>query len=232
MKNPELRAKYSLRQMRPRRSNRSLRRAVATTAERKEPSPPPELENWQPKVLSVEGPRQNCWLVDSAADFHVCNDRSLMTEYQKQPTRMAGSTSNGTSPGKGNVRLRLALKDGFEGLMLNLRNVYYLPSSPCNLISLGLLINNEIFHDNERETLYQMGTKKVVKALEEQLSFEAPQPLRRSCTAPQDWRQDLQMATSSVPYNISKYSPHYNLVQTTRANQIFIAQDLPTTPGN
>lgn len=38
----------------------------------------------------------------------------------------------------------------------------YLPSSPCNLVSLALLNNNGIFHDNEHETLYQVQTKRVL----------------------------------------------------------------------
>lgn len=84
-----------------------------------------------------------------------------MTEYQDQSTRIGGSTSNRTSPGKGNVHLRLSLGYDSEGLVLNLQHVYYLPSSPCNLLSLGLLNNSGIFHDNENEILYHLGTKKV-----------------------------------------------------------------------
>ena len=45
---------------------------------------------------------------------------------------------------------------------MNLRNIYYLPSSPCNLISLGLLNDSGIFHDNGNETLYQLGSKRVL----------------------------------------------------------------------
>lgn len=83
-----------------------------------------------------------------------------MTGYQELPTRIGGSTSDGVSPGRGSIRLRLALKDGSEGLIPNLRNVYYLPNSPCNLVSLGLLNDSGIFHDNENETLYQVRSKK------------------------------------------------------------------------
>ena len=46
IKNPELRAKYSLRQMKPRGSNRNLNKAAsATPATKKEASPPPELKS-------------------------------------------------------------------------------------------------------------------------------------------------------------------------------------------
>lgn len=52
--------------------------------------------------------------------------------------------------------------DGTEGLVLNLRNVYYLPNSPCNLVSLGLLNDSGIFHDNENETLFQVESRQIL----------------------------------------------------------------------
>lgn len=85
-----------------------------------------------------------------------------MTEYQELPTRIGGSTSDGLSPSRGRIRLRLALKDRSKGLVLNLCNVYYLPNSPCNLVSLGLLNDSGIFHDNENETLYQIKSKQTL----------------------------------------------------------------------
>ncbi len=148
--------------MKPRGSNRNLKAASATPATKEETSPGPEIESWQPKVLSVEGLRHNCWLIDSAADVHICNDRSLMTEYYNKPTRSGGSTSDRSSSGRGKTRLQWSFEDGSEGLVLNLRNVYYLPSSPCNLVSLGLLNSSGILHDNQNKTLYQLGSKKVL----------------------------------------------------------------------
>ena len=85
-----------------------------------------------------------------------------MTEYQERPTKVGGSTSDGVSPERGKVRLRLGLEDDSEGLILNLQNVYYLPNSPCNLVSLGLLNNSGIFHNNEHENLYQITSKRVL----------------------------------------------------------------------
>lgn len=96
------------------------------------------------------------------ADVHVCNDRSLMTEYYERPTRIGGSTVDGSSPGRGRIRLRLRLEDDSEGMILNLRDVYYRPSSLCNLVSLGLLNNSGIYHDNGKETLYQLGSNRVL----------------------------------------------------------------------
>ena len=85
-----------------------------------------------------------------------------MTDYYKRPTNVGGSTSEGISPGRGKVRLRLSQKDGSEGVILNLSDVYFLPHSPCNLVSLGRLNNHNIYHDNENETLYHVKTRKIL----------------------------------------------------------------------
>lgn len=85
-----------------------------------------------------------------------------MTEYCTHTTRIGESTSDGISPGRRKIRLRLALKDGSEGLILNLSNVFYLPNSPCNLLSLGLLNNSGIYHDNETKTLYKIYTRQIL----------------------------------------------------------------------
>lgn len=111
--------------------------------------------------MATKGP-QTGWLVDSAADVHVCNDQDLMTEYYNRPTRIGGSTSDGVSPGRGKLRLRLSRKDGTEGVILDFKDVFFLPSSPSNLFSLALLNNHGIFHDNANETLYDLKTKEVL----------------------------------------------------------------------
>lgn len=87
-----------------------------------------------------------------------------MTNYIEKPTRIGGSTSEGVSPGRGKVRLRLAISKDIDkqGVTLTLNNVYYLPSSPSNLVSLALLNDNKIYYDNENETLYDSDTKGVL----------------------------------------------------------------------
>ena len=110
----------------------------------------------------MEGPQNNCWLVESAADVHVCNNRSLITESKEQPTSLRGSTSNGVSSGRGKIRLCLGLEDNSEGLVLNLQNMYYLPYSRYNLVSLGLLKDSGIYYNNEREILYHVKSKRVL----------------------------------------------------------------------
>lgn len=87
-----------------------------------------------------------------------------MTNYVERPTRIGGSTSEGISPGRGKVRLRLAVsrESEREGVTLTLNNVYYLPSSTSNLVSLALLNDNKIYLDNENETLYDGDTKEIL----------------------------------------------------------------------
>ena len=87
-----------------------------------------------------------------------------MANYVERPTRIGGSTSEGISPGRGKVRLRLAVsrESEREGVTLTLNNVYYLPSSPSNLISLALLNDNKIYLNNENETLYDSDTKEIL----------------------------------------------------------------------
>lgn len=60
------------------------------------------------------------------------------------------------------IRLYLPLKDSLEELVLNFYNVFYLLTSPYNLVSLDLLNDSDIFYYNKNETLYQIRSKKTL----------------------------------------------------------------------
>lgn len=79
-----------------------------------------------------------------------------MNDYYEQPTKIGGSMSDGISPGRGKVRLRLAQDDASEGLILT--NVHFFPNSPSSLVSLALLNDSSILHDNENKTFYDRHT--------------------------------------------------------------------------
>lgn len=83
-----------------------------------------------------------------------------MTKYQEKYTKVGGSIFNGVSPRRAKVHLRLGLrlglKNDIEGLILNFCNVYYLQNSLCYLISLGLLNNSKIYHNNKQKNHYQI----------------------------------------------------------------------------
>ena len=49
---------------------------------------------------------------------------------------------------------------GAKESLLNLRNVFYLPNSPSNLISLSLLNNAGIYYNNEQQALYDKTNRK------------------------------------------------------------------------
>lgn len=123
------------------------------------------------------------WLVDSAADVHVCNNLDLMTEYHKKQTWIGSSTLNGVSAGRGKMRLWLSQKDGSEGVILDLKDVFFLPSSPSNLVSLVLLNNTGIFHNNENETFYDIRTKEVLAQAKRWNNSFSLQPLNLSDAA-------------------------------------------------
>lgn len=106
-----------------------------------------------------------------------------MTGYYDRPTRIGGSTSDGVLPGRGKVRLRLSQKDGSEGIIFDLKDVFFLPSSPSNLVSLALLNNGGIFHDNENETLYDVDTKEVLSQAKRWNNSFLLQPLNLSDAA-------------------------------------------------
>lgn len=110
----------------------------------------------------MKGPHKNCWFDDSVTDIHICNNYLLMTKYWERPIKICGSTLNKISPRKGKIQLRLGLKNGSKELILNLKNIYYLSKSSCNLLSLGLLNNSNIYHNNENEIFYKFNTRQIL----------------------------------------------------------------------
>ncbi len=106
-----------------------------------------------------------------------------MIDFTKNPTKVGGSTSDGISPGRGKVKIRLALRDGTEELVLTLTNVFYLPNSPSNLVSLGLLNNAGIYHHNEDQTLYNLETQKTLAFAERYKTSFLLHPLNLSAAA-------------------------------------------------
>lgn len=98
--------------------------------------------------------------MDSATDVYICNDLRLMTHFTEKLTRVKKSTADGFSPERRNDRIRLALEDGSEGLIFNLRNIFYVPNSLSNLVSLGLPNDTGVYYDNERQALYDKISQK------------------------------------------------------------------------
>ncbi len=91
-----------------------------------------------------------------------------MVNYVERSTRIGGSISEGISPGRGKIRLQLTVLREIEreGVTLTLNNIYYLPSSPSNLVSLALFNNNKIYLDNENDTLYNDDIKEILASIQ------------------------------------------------------------------
>lgn len=85
-----------------------------------------------------------------------------MTEYNKKSMRIGRSILDRLSLGRGKIGVWLGLENDSKGVILNLRNIYYLPNSLCNLMSLELLKDSGIFPDNRNKTLYQLGSESVL----------------------------------------------------------------------
>lgn len=74
--------------------------AFATLITKKEASLLLELESWYSKIFLVKRSHYNYWLIDLAADIYICNNQSLMIEYNNKPIKIGGSTSNRLSLGR------------------------------------------------------------------------------------------------------------------------------------
>lgn len=136
-----------------------------------------------------------------------------MTNYVERPTPIGESTSEGISPGRGKVRLRLEK----EGVTLTLNNVYYLPSSPSNLVSLALLNDNKIYLDNKNETLYDIETKEILASTQLWKKSFLLKLLNLSDVAVHLTQADKGVYQGPYVYQTMNTSPAtYNMAQTTR----------------
>lgn len=84
-----------------------------------------------------------------------------MINFEENSTKVRGSTSDGISLSRRKVKIRLSLKDGKDEMVLTLTNVFFLPHSSSNLVSLGLLNNVRIFYHNKDQILYIQETQKI-----------------------------------------------------------------------
>lgn len=90
--------------------------------------------------------------------MHVCNDKRLIINFTANPTKIGGLTSDGISPDRGKIKISLALRNGIEGLVLIVTNVFYFFNSLSNFINLGLLNHTEIYYYNKDQISYNLET--------------------------------------------------------------------------
>ena len=106
-----------------------------------------------------------------------------MTDFKENPTKVGGSTSDGIHRAEEKSKSDWHCKMEKKGLVLTLTNVFYLPHSPSNLVSLGLLYDAGIFHHNEDQTLYDLETQKTLAFAERYKTSFLLHPLNLSATA-------------------------------------------------
>lgn len=82
----------------------------------------------------------------------------MISDFIENLTNVGKSTLDGISPDRRNVKIRFALKNRTKGPSFTLTNVFYLPNSPSNFVSLGLLNNAGIYYHNKDQTLYKLET--------------------------------------------------------------------------
>lgn len=100
--------------------------------------------------------------VYDTADICICNNSNFMTLFYNKPIQTKGSILDDMFPGQRKIQLNLSQKDKTKGVILNFKNVFFLLSSLCNLISLTLLNNHKIFYNHKNKTLYDLETKEML----------------------------------------------------------------------
>lgn len=91
--------------------------------------------------------------------MYICNDLDFITRYHIKSIKIEKLILNRISLKQRNVCLCLSLKRGEKGIIFDLKNVFFLLNSLSNLVSLGLLNDYRIFHNNENKILYSKKTK-------------------------------------------------------------------------
>lgn len=85
-----------------------------------------------------------------------------MIEYYEKPTCIERFMLDELLPKHGKIHLYIAQNDRLEEMILNFKDNFFLSSSPINFISLVLLNNSKIYHNNKNEIFYNINTKKLL----------------------------------------------------------------------
>lgn len=85
-----------------------------------------------------------------------------MTKFKKNITKVRGSTSNRILLDRKKVKIILAIKNKIERMKIIFSNIFYLPNSLSNLISLRLLNDSKNYHNNKNQTLYDFHSCRIL----------------------------------------------------------------------
>jgi hypothetical protein len=102
---------------------------------------------------------KNKWQYDTAANVHVCNNRTAFEDDYNSDDKMLPyiyTCAGFVKPkGIGSVRINCFLSDGIEA-ELTLKNVYHLPDCPVNLLSGTKVLLGGYYHHGPSSTLRSM----------------------------------------------------------------------------
>lgn len=90
--------------------------------------------------------------------MYICNDQKLITNHIEKPIKVEGFIANKVLLGRKKVKIRLGKKNGLKILVLTFTNVFYLPNSPSNLVSLSFFNDTGIYYYNKDQILYNQST--------------------------------------------------------------------------
>lgn len=85
--------------------------------------------------------------------MHICNNKRLIIDFIKNPTKVEKLTLDNILPGKKKFIIKFLLKNKIKKLVLILTNVFYFFDSLLNVINLGLFNNMKIYHYNKNQIL-------------------------------------------------------------------------------
>lgn len=123
---------------------------------------PPNHEKWQPKILTINRSRIASWFVESIVNVYGYNNCELMNKFYNRLMQIDSFILDELSPTREKVWLCPSQKNGTINVIFNLKNIFFLPNSPCNLVNLTLFNNNRIFYNDENKILYNLRTKEVL----------------------------------------------------------------------
>ena len=154
IKHPELQPKYPLRNMRTKGTARNTESKPNTEPNSKEATEQVYIDSWLDAVMALTDCKQEQWLLDNAANMHVCNQRGHFLNYADRPSTMTETIFSGISPERKTIRLQLAYEDGSAGAILTFHDVWYILQSPANLVSQGRLNDLGVHYNDESWHLY------------------------------------------------------------------------------
>jgi hypothetical protein len=107
------------------------------------------------EVLSISSSLQyqEEWKLDSGASHHMCSHRNWFTSYQSvdESVVFMGNGIPYKTVGVGSIRIRM-----FDGIVIELTDVRYVPELKLNLISLGVLGILVVMKATKVDNLYKL----------------------------------------------------------------------------